>query len=166
MCLPFLKSQRLADSHGCCYPIHLVEWDRLQFVIPEGLTCLIFDKVTNELVGSVACNFSKAESLLEWVCSIVQEGVDTRKSVWLEDSGSLVLIGFTAGNISLPSFTGESLTFSDIEFGLGCMVFAQQYARPMHYEFQPHDWSVMWTTLHDGTNPGGNNFSWQTMECV
>ncbi|KAH6903261.1 hypothetical protein BKA70DRAFT_1433773 [Coprinopsis sp. MPI-PUGE-AT-0042] len=200
MCLPFLENQRLADSRGRRYPHP-----------PRRVGS---PPVTNELVGSVVRNFSKSESLLEWVCSIVQEGVDTRKSVRLEDSGSLVLIGFTAGarsrplfglarnllrkstdttdadirnaaasayfwkhrcdfprldpnwpysnalsgDINLPSFAGDSLTFSDIEFGPGCMVFAQRYARPMHYEFQPHDWSVMWTTLRDGTNPGGNNF--------
>jgi hypothetical protein len=32
------------------------------------------------------------------------------------------------------------------------------HPRPVHFESQPHQWAVSWTTLRSGTNPSGNNF--------
>jgi hypothetical protein len=31
-------------------------------------------------------------------------------------------------------------------------------SRPVHFEHQPHQWAVSWTTLRSGTNASGNNF--------
>lgn len=81
LCLPFLENQKLADERRGRFPVHKVVQERMQMVIPEGVTCLIYDRDTNELVCSVVRNFSGSQPLLEWVSSVVGEGVDTRKSV-------------------------------------------------------------------------------------
>ncbi|KAH6883659.1 hypothetical protein BKA70DRAFT_1471172 [Coprinopsis sp. MPI-PUGE-AT-0042] len=62
------------------------------------------------------------------------------------------------GVVVLPSLDGGELEFRDIEFGPGCLVMSQRYSRPVHFEFQPHQWAVSWTTLRSGTNVSGNNF--------
>jgi hypothetical protein len=122
MCVPFFENQRLADERRGRFPVHRVIQGKMQMVIPEGVNCLIYDRETNQLVCSVVRNFSRSKALLDWVSAVVGEGVDTRKSVrvcgcltpsfccfadWgsqLEDSGSIVLIGFSAGARSRPLF--------------------------------------------------------------
>ncbi|KAH6871084.1 hypothetical protein BKA70DRAFT_1131291 [Coprinopsis sp. MPI-PUGE-AT-0042] len=61
------------------------------------------------------------------------------------------------GPVSVPTDT-EPITFQDAEFAPGCLVMTERYCRPVHREAQPHEWSVLWTTLREGTDPRGGHF--------
>jgi hypothetical protein len=90
MCVPYLEHQKLADERRGRFPVHCVVEGNMQMVIPEGVSCLIYDRETNALVCSVVRNFSRSQSLLNWVSSVVGEGVDTRKSVQVRYSLELL----------------------------------------------------------------------------
>ncbi|KAH6873994.1 hypothetical protein BKA70DRAFT_1046794, partial [Coprinopsis sp. MPI-PUGE-AT-0042] len=61
------------------------------------------------------------------------------------------------GPMSIPTDT-EPITFQDAEFAPGCLVMTERYCRPVHWETQPHEWAVLWTTLREGTDPRGGHF--------
>ncbi|KAJ3925718.1 MAG: hypothetical protein NXY57DRAFT_967370 [Lentinula lateritia] len=51
---------------------------------------------------------------------------------------------------------GVEITFDGADMAPPAGVFARNYARPVHRENQPHNWSAAWTTYCDQSVKGGN----------
>ncbi|TFK60762.1 hypothetical protein BDN72DRAFT_778991, partial [Pluteus cervinus] len=194
------------------------------------------DANTGKIIAIVIYNFCKSDPTVQWVMRCLERGVHFKKSVRLEDPGSLVLMGYTAGARSRPYFywarnvrskkfdtemdqfnhesssvfalfwnlcrahlpdeiisgiqnfldtgiprmdaggamatghapgTGHytvqptpdvSFTFHEAQLAPPTGVFACNYSRAVHYENQPHDYSISWTLARSDPPTAGGNF--------
>ncbi|KAH6876475.1 hypothetical protein BKA70DRAFT_1128403 [Coprinopsis sp. MPI-PUGE-AT-0042] len=109
-CKPYYKSQVPLDRRrhrkrkGKQPGIQKLKSHRLSYTAPTDRNVVLYDADSGEIFASVVRNFANSPSTLEWVKGVVDEGLRTRKSVRLEDTGKLVQIGVTAGGRSHPEF--------------------------------------------------------------
>lgn len=57
----------------------------------------------------------------------------------------------------MPCYVAEVFKVSPLSAFLLLLTWTLIHPRPVHFESQPHQWVVFWTTLRNGTNPAGNN---------
>ncbi|KAH9912790.1 hypothetical protein B0H21DRAFT_659601, partial [Amylocystis lapponica] len=100
------------DGRNTRHPMMKAEDDELSYIVQPDESIIFYDKYTNELVALVLRNFCLDGEVLAWADSVVAEATSLKRSVrikimmlfQLEDPGSLVLAGFSAGARSQPSF--------------------------------------------------------------
>ncbi|RXW19508.1 hypothetical protein EST38_g6347 [Candolleomyces aberdarensis] len=100
----YLANCPLPDKGMKRKPVHLLERGRLSYSIPAELSCLIYDKKTKELVMVVIRDFCGVPAILKLAMEIVSRAAAVRRSVRKEDSGTLMLAGYSCGSRSAPSF--------------------------------------------------------------
>ncbi|KAJ3560557.1 hypothetical protein NP233_g10760 [Leucocoprinus birnbaumii] len=92
------------DKRHKRYPPMVVDERNLSLIIPHDESCIVLDPKTNEIVLIVIRNFIATSSVLEWMSEVISVACDTRKCIRMEDTGSIVQIGFSAGARSQPNF--------------------------------------------------------------
>ncbi|KAF5320514.1 hypothetical protein D9611_010727 [Ephemerocybe angulata] len=100
----YFQNQKRPDKRRGRQPVHLVDFESLQLVIPVEVSCHIRDKETGELVFVIIRNFCKIPGMVQFGRKVVADAVATRKNIRMEDTGSVVQVGFSAGSRSVPSF--------------------------------------------------------------
>ncbi|KAJ3501973.1 hypothetical protein NMY22_g18743 [Coprinellus aureogranulatus] len=100
----YLRNYEQPDGRLKRHPLMLLDREKLNISIPEDLSCCLYDKETKELVFVVIRRFSNHRAILDWASRIVQNAAATRKSIRLEDPGSLLQVAFSAGARSRPAF--------------------------------------------------------------
>ncbi|KAJ2933999.1 hypothetical protein H1R20_g3095, partial [Candolleomyces eurysporus] len=85
-------------------PVHLLERDKLSYSIPAELSCLIYDKKTKELTMVIIREFCGVPAILRLATEIVSRAAAVRRNVRKEDSGTLMLAGYSCGSRSAPAF--------------------------------------------------------------
>ncbi|KAJ2933961.1 hypothetical protein H1R20_g3129, partial [Candolleomyces eurysporus] len=100
----YLANCKLPDKRMKRKPVHLLERDRLSYSIPAELSCLIYDKKTKELTMVIIREFCGVPAILRLAMEIVSRAAGVRRSVRKEDSGTLMLAGYSCGSRSAPAF--------------------------------------------------------------
>ncbi|RXW19245.1 hypothetical protein EST38_g6615 [Candolleomyces aberdarensis] len=229
----YLRNTPLPDKRMKAKPVHLLDRSRMVQSIPEDLSCIIYDKTTNEPVLVVMRNFSGLAPIRRWASEIVSRGAAVRRNVRKEDSGTLVMAGFSAGSRRAPEFgivrnfesregkdaekadnvkianlltyvwtrakalfpskiiedfenfydgssaprfdpgwpasstksgalklvlDGREHVFENVERAPGCAIMCQRYARPVHHEYQGHDYGLSWWCHRQGSALEGGDF--------
>ncbi|PUU76537.1 hypothetical protein B9Z19DRAFT_990265 [Tuber borchii] len=100
-----LVDGKMKDKRNPRYPLHLLDPQKLQLDIPANESAIIIDSTTGVLVGLVLRNFSGGNrEVLEWATGVALEATEWQKSVRVNNTGSIVIEGFTAGQRSCPKF--------------------------------------------------------------
>ncbi|KAF8351718.1 hypothetical protein F5887DRAFT_874065 [Amanita rubescens] len=86
------------------HPIHFLDPSKLAANIGPTEDAFIYDAATKELICVIIRNLSSLVGPLEWVDYIVQEALVYRKPTRLDDAGSFVQVGFSAGARHSPAF--------------------------------------------------------------
>ncbi|KAG2018864.1 hypothetical protein CC2G_008245 [Coprinopsis cinerea AmutBmut pab1-1] len=100
----YIRNSQKPDKRGKRKPVHLLDKSKIAFEIPAGLTCIIRDADTREVVFSVVRNLSGLAPMLAFAKEVIEQAVSERRSIRLEDAGSLVMFGYSAGSRSKPAF--------------------------------------------------------------
>ncbi|KAF6745808.1 hypothetical protein DFP72DRAFT_992945 [Ephemerocybe angulata] len=100
----YFAQQRRPDKRRGRQPVHLVDSELLQLVIPAEVSCYIRDRSSGDLVFAIIRNFCKIPGMIQFGRRVVADAVATRKNVRMEDTGSVVQVGFSAGSRRVPSF--------------------------------------------------------------
>ncbi|KAJ3547346.1 hypothetical protein NMY22_g1689 [Coprinellus aureogranulatus] len=99
----YLSYRELADKREKRYPIIQVDSSQL-FVIPEELSCCLYDLDTNKLILVVIRNFGGSRFVCSWAGRLARWGATTRRNLRLDDTGHIFQVGFSAGNRKVPAF--------------------------------------------------------------
>ncbi|KAF8315567.1 hypothetical protein F5887DRAFT_1072859 [Amanita rubescens] len=99
-----LQCGRLHDKRTGRHPMHIIDYTRLAINVLPGQDVFIYDAATRALICVVVRNFSCLPDPLAWADYIVQEAVDYRLPTRLDDPGTMVQVGFSAGSRSAPAF--------------------------------------------------------------
>ncbi|KAM6489122.1 hypothetical protein JOM56_010310 [Amanita muscaria] len=83
-------------------PLMHLDWTRIKTIQHKESVRLV--NKDGELVGLVIRNFCKDVLALNWINSLTERAVGLKKSCRPNDPGSLVIIGFSPGARSKPSF--------------------------------------------------------------
>ncbi|KAK7051219.1 hypothetical protein VNI00_004719 [Paramarasmius palmivorus] len=94
---------RLPDKRKKRKPMHKVKLDQLLHNVKEGDSARFVDE-NGALVFLVIRNFCPSQRIQEWADSVAHRNVDDRKCIRLEDAGSIVMSGWSAGSRSSPQF--------------------------------------------------------------
>ncbi|KAK7019421.1 hypothetical protein VNI00_018076 [Paramarasmius palmivorus] len=93
----------LPDKRNKRKPMHFVKEKELRFDVKPEESAKFVDGDGN-LVMLVIRNFCLSEELLKWADDVANRNVGDRKSIRLEDAGSIVMAGWSAGARSAPQF--------------------------------------------------------------
>ncbi|KAI0755594.1 hypothetical protein C8Q74DRAFT_1169340, partial [Fomes fomentarius] len=99
-----IYKKKQADSRKKRWPIHELDPTKLQQTIPADESCKIVDANTGELLAVEVVSGDNTVGFIDWAIEAVKDGLRGRRSVRLEDPGTLVQTGYTAGSRSKPSF--------------------------------------------------------------
>ncbi|RDB28016.1 hypothetical protein Hypma_002267 [Hypsizygus marmoreus] len=92
-----------ADKRKRRLPIHLLNSSKLIADIAPTDSALLKNK-KGDIIGMVIRNFCPDEGAVAWADSIAEQAVSLRKNIRMEDTGTLVQIGYSAGSRSSPKF--------------------------------------------------------------
>ncbi|TEB20009.1 hypothetical protein FA13DRAFT_1645627 [Coprinellus micaceus] len=232
-----LEKANEADKSRPPPHIHVLQRRYLRLSIPAGLSCVVYDEGTGELILVAVRRFCGIAAILDAITLIVRRTLDLRNTLRLQDPGWIVHVGFTAGsrrdcgfgfarNLAsqaqdaaekeaenrgevegaltyfwlrtlgvLPaevtedvgdhygpggpprfradwpeptdspmkaalklSVGGRDVEFEGVERPPGCAVFAEGYAKAVHFEPQAHDWAIGWNHCRQGKGLIGGHF--------
>ncbi|KAF8310426.1 hypothetical protein F5887DRAFT_1081455 [Amanita rubescens] len=86
------------------HPFHQLDPAKITLYVDPDTNIIVKDKKTKEIVLVVMRNACRDKGAVLWVDATVTDATKLKKSIRLEDPGSLVQIGYSAGSRSKPSF--------------------------------------------------------------
>ena len=93
-----------ADSRQSRKPLVKLDFGKLQHNVEITSNAVFRDSKTNEIIGLVLRNFVGREDVRQWASMIIDDSTKMKKSARLEDTGTIVLEGYSAGSRSKPMF--------------------------------------------------------------
>ncbi|KAJ3980303.1 hypothetical protein F5890DRAFT_1419882 [Lentinula detonsa] len=84
--------------------LHTLDETQLQCNVAPDESVIVFDKDSGELIFAQLRNFCQVPAIVEWVDSVLKKNLSVQRNVRMEDAGSIVISGFTAGSRARPSF--------------------------------------------------------------
>ncbi|KAJ3746576.1 hypothetical protein DFH05DRAFT_1607390 [Lentinula detonsa] len=82
--------------------LHTLDETQLQCNVAPDESVIIFDKDSGELIFAQLRNFCQVPAIVEWVNSVLKKNLSVQRN--MENAGSIVISGFTAGLRARPSF--------------------------------------------------------------
>ncbi|KAK7054496.1 hypothetical protein VNI00_003694 [Paramarasmius palmivorus] len=83
--------------------MHKVDPSKLDYDIKAGESARFVNE-QGELVMLIIRDFCASDKMTQWADAVANRNVDVRKSIRLEDAGSIVMSGWSAGSRSSPNF--------------------------------------------------------------
>jgi hypothetical protein len=99
-----IKHEKQPDDRLTRKPMHQLDMNMFQHIVKADSDAIFIDKHTKQIVALVMRNFVNRQDILDWASEVIEEAVGMKKSARLEDAGSIVLEGYTAGARSQPMF--------------------------------------------------------------
>lgn len=106
----YFERGRQPDGRLTRRPVHRLNPDHIQLVVPADESCEIYDKSTGELVGVVIRDFCPVPEVVDWAEEILEQGVGWKRSV---RASLLFWLDFCRLLIPLPAARGSWLARSD-----------------------------------------------------
>ncbi|KAG6817223.1 hypothetical protein H0H93_007413 [Arthromyces matolae] len=100
---PHFIHGKQADSRLKRLPLQILDVNRLQMDIEPSESVVIKDE-NGHLLGFVLRNFCPDERLLQWATQVANMQIPVRRNIRKEDTGKLVLMGYSAGSRSKTAF--------------------------------------------------------------
>ncbi|KAK7025963.1 hypothetical protein VNI00_015792 [Paramarasmius palmivorus] len=94
---------RLPDKRKKRKGMHKVDLEQLLHNVKEGENARFVDE-NGSLVFLVIRDFCPSQKIQQWADAVANRNVDERKCIRLEDAGSIVMSGWSAGSRSSPQF--------------------------------------------------------------
>ena len=79
-----------------------LDFSKLQHNVEITSNALFRDSKTNEIIGLVFRNFVGRDDVQQWASVIIDDSIKMKKSIRLEDSGTIALKGYSAGSRNKP----------------------------------------------------------------
>ena len=99
-----LETGRLYDRRTTRKTVqHNTDSDQWSYIVSEHESVKVVDQETGDLVLLVLRQFCNDYSTLGWVNGVCEHGLELKKSVRLDDTGKIVMVGHTAGSRCSPS---------------------------------------------------------------
>jgi hypothetical protein len=99
-----LEHGKLADVRQSRKPLAKLDFNKLQHNVNVTSNAIFRDSQTNEIVGLVLRNFVGRKDVQQWASTVIDDSLRMKKSVRLEDSGTIALEGYSAGSRNMPMF--------------------------------------------------------------
>jgi hypothetical protein len=99
-----LEQGKLADVRQSRNPLAKLDFNQLQHNVGVTSDAIFRDSQTQEIIGLVFRNFVGREDVQQWASTVIDDSIRMKKSVRLEDSGTIALEGYSAGSRSVPMF--------------------------------------------------------------
>ncbi|KAJ3710905.1 hypothetical protein DFJ43DRAFT_1161977 [Lentinula guzmanii] len=99
-----ITKHKQPDPRVRCRGLHALDETQLQCNVAPDESVIVFDKDSGELIFAQLRNFCQVPAIVEWVDSVVKKNLSVQRNVRMEDAGSIVISGFTAGSRAKPSF--------------------------------------------------------------
>ncbi|KAG2091220.1 uncharacterized protein F5147DRAFT_823307, partial [Suillus discolor] len=100
----WIVSGHQPDSRIPRKPLLHINPSNLQLVVHEAESCIIRDAADSSIIAVVMRNFCGHPGVLSWVDEVICNVVQEKKSIRLEDPGTLAQIGYSAGSRSASKF--------------------------------------------------------------
>lgn len=113
----YFDNAPLADKRKKRQPIHLLAEEKLQLVIPAGLSCLLRDRKSGSLFCVVIRDFCPNPDILRWARRSISAAVSVRKSSRVRGSNSSVGHGASRLNTCCSSKILEQTSRSALQQG-------------------------------------------------